>query len=45
MKIHRRYVFIDLRLIEKVNYSAGYTGLFHLVWPLAPDKYYLFRVP
>ena len=39
---HRRYVLIYL---EKVNYRVGYRGLFHLVGPLAPDKYYLFRVP
>ena len=39
--IHRRYVSI---YVEKVNHRVGYRGLFHLVGPLAPDMYYLFRV-
>ena len=36
---------ICLIYLEKVNYRVGYRGLFHLVGPLAPDKYYLFRGP
>ena len=36
---------ICLIYLEKVNDRVGYRGRFHLVGPLAPDKYYLFRVP
>ena len=37
--IHRPICLIYL---EKVNDRVGYRGRFHLVGPLAPDKYHLF---
>ena len=42
---HFRFTVDMFIYIEKVNYRVGYRGRFHLVGPLAPDKYYLFRVP